>query len=98
VAYPVAVGVTAADHVIPLAPALSAYVHAWAASLVSAAVRLIPLGHTDGQRAMMQLEPAVAQTIVAGMAGDLTRLSSVAILSDIAAMKHETQHTRLFRS
>jgi urease accessory protein len=98
IAYPVAVGAAAGDHGIALLPALEAYVHAFTANLVSAGVRLIPLGHTDGQRVLMQLEPAVAQTVADGVAGDLTQLCSVALLADLAAMKHETQETRLFRS
>ena len=51
VAYPVAVGVAAAGHGIALEPALHAYLHAVTANLISAGVRLIPLGQTDGQRA-----------------------------------------------
>jgi len=97
-AYPVAVGVAAADHGIALGPALNFYVHAVAANLVSAGMRLIPLGHTDGQRVLMQLEPAVTQAVADGVSGDLTQLSSMAVMADIAAMKHETQYTRLFRS
>ena len=48
VSYPVAVAAAAADHGIALTPALGAYLHAFTANLVSAGVRLIPLGHTDG--------------------------------------------------
>jgi urease accessory protein len=98
IAYPVAVAAAAADHGIALEPALEAYVHAFAANLVSAGVRLIPLGHTDGQRVLMQLEPAVADTAAMGLAGDLSQLSNIALMAEIAAMKHETQYTRLFRS
>lgn len=96
--YPLAVGISAADHGIPLKSALEAYVHAFAANMVSAGMRLIPLGHTEGQRALMQLEPAVMQTVAAGLTGDLTQLSSVTLAAEIASMKHETQYTRLFRS
>src|SRR5439155_1663155 len=52
VALPVAVGVASAGHGIALAPALRAYLQAFAANLVSAGVRLIPLGQTDGQRVL----------------------------------------------
>ena len=98
VAFPVAVGVAAVDHQIALSPALHAYVHAFTANLVSAAVRLIPLGHTDGQRALMQSEAAVAAAVEAGESGDLSLLSSATILSDMASMLHEIQNARLFRS
>ena len=98
ISYPVAVGVTAADHGVTLTAALAAYVHAFTANLVSAGVRLIPLGHTDGQRVLMQLESVVAETVARGLSGTLSQLSNVAIMAEIAAMKHETQYTRLFRS
>jgi urease accessory protein len=98
IAYPVAVATAAADHAVALAPALEAYIHAFTANLVSAGVRLIPLGHTDGQRVLMQLEAAVSDVVAQGLAGNLSQLSNVAIMAEIAAMKHETQYTRLFRS
>lgn len=97
-AYPVAVAWAAAGHGVPLAPALHAYVHAVAANLISAGVRLIPLGQTDGQRVLAALEDAAAQTATAAQAADLAALGGCAFLSDVAAMRHETQYTRLFRS
>jgi urease accessory protein len=56
------------------------------------------LGHTDGQRVLMQLEAPVAVAVAQGLAGNLSQFSNVAIMAEIAAMKHETQYTRLFRS
>jgi len=97
-AYPVAVAIAAADHDIPCEPALSAYIHAFAANIVSAGVRLIPLGHSDGQRAMIDVEPMVAHAALEGLSHPISDLGGAAILSDIASMKHETQYTRLFRS
>ena len=98
IAYPVAVGIAAADHGIALKPALEAYVHGFAANLISAGVRLIPLGHSDGQRVTMMLEGAVAAAVADAEDGDLSRMTSSTIMADIASMKHETQYTRLFRS
>jgi urease accessory protein len=98
VCYPVAVGVAAADHGIALAPTLRAYTHAFAANLISAGVRLVPLGHSDGQRVLAALEPAAEAAAKAGESGNLDELSSTLILADMAAMRHETQYTRLFRS
>lgn len=97
-AYPVAVAWAAAGHGLPLEAALHAYVHAAAANLISAGVRLIPLGQTDGQRVLAALEDAVAGTAEAARAADLSALGGCAFLSDVAAMRHETQYTRLFRS
>jgi urease accessory protein len=97
-AYPVAVAVTAAGHGIPLAPALHAYLHAAAANLISAGVRLIPLGQTDGQRVLAALEPVVAGAAQRAMAAPLDDIGGAAFRADLAAMRHETQYTRLFRS
>ena len=98
ISYPVAVAVAVADHRIALAPALRAYLHAFAANLVSAGVRLVPLGHSDGQRVMQSLEAPVGEAAAQAEAADLSALSSITIMADIASMNHETQYTRLFRS
>lgn len=79
-------------------PALLAYLHGFAANLVSAGVRLVPLGQTDGQRVTAALGPVVA---AAGQAAETTgrdALATSAPLLDILSMRHETQYTRLFRS
>jgi len=98
VALPVAVGVASAGHSIALAPALQAYLHAVTANLVSAGVRLIPLGQTDGQRVLAALEPVVASTAQRARTTALDDVGGAAFRADIAGMRHETQHTRLFRS
>jgi urease accessory protein len=98
IAYPIAVAVTAAGHGVPLAPALHAYLHAAAANLISAGVRLVPLGQTDGQRVLAGLEPAIAATAARAVAAPLDRIGGAAFRADLAAMRHETQYTRLFRS
>lgn len=59
VALPVAIAITAAAHGVPLVAALPCALHAMVASMVSAGVRLIPLGQTDGQRTIAALEPEV---------------------------------------
>jgi urease accessory protein len=97
-AYPVAVASAVAGHGVPLAEALNAYLHAFAANLISAGVRLIPLGQTDGQRVLARLESTVIQTSADAMVAALAQVGGAAFLSDIASMRHETQYTRLFRS
>lgn len=97
-AYPVVVGVAAAGHGLPLISSLHAYLHGFAANLVSAGVRLIPLGQSDGQRVTAALEPAITQTVEVALQASLEDLGGAAVLADLAAMKHETQYTRLFRS
>ncbi len=98
VAYPVAVAVAAAAHGVRLPALLDAFLVAFAGNLVSAAVRLGPVGQTDGQRIIARLVPALRETAQMAASGTLDDLGSAALRSDIAAMRHETQYSRLFRS
>lgn len=98
VAYPVAVATAAAGHGVALEPALGAYLQAVAANWVSAGVRLIPLGQTDGQRVLAALEPSIASTAQRALVASLDDLGSSAFRADLASARHETQYTRLFRS
>ena len=93
-----AVGAAAAAHDMPLQPVLLAYLQAFAANLVSAGVRLVPLGQTDGQKATAALEPVVTRLATAAPDADLDELGTSAPFVDWCSMKHETQYTRLFRS
>ncbi len=97
-AYPVAVAATCVGHGIALVPALHAFLHGVASNLVSAGVRLIPLGQTDGQRVLAALEAAIAQTARRALATAFDDIGSATLRADIAGMRHETQYTRLFRS
>ena len=98
VPYPIAVGVAAAGCRVALMPALTAYLHALAANLVSAGLRLIPLGQSDGVRIVAALEaPILAQADWAANSS-LDDLGGFSMIADIASMRHETQYTRLFRS
>ncbi len=98
VAYAVAVGVAGADHAIPLGALLEAHLTAFVANLVSAAVRAVPLGQTDGQRVIRALTGVVAETAGEARAAAPDDVGGAALRADIASMKHETQYTRLFRS
>ncbi len=98
IAYPAAVAAACAGHAIPLAPALQAFLTALVCNWISAGMRLIPLGHTDGQRLIVALAPAVATTAEAALAATLDDIGSAAFRADLASIKHETQYTRLFRS
>ena len=83
---------------LAFAPSLAGYLHALAANLISAGVRLIPLGQTDGQRVLAALEPVVAATAQRALATPLDEVGSAAFRADLASLRHETQYTRLFRS
>jgi urease accessory protein len=98
IAYPVAVGACAAAHGLPLEPTVQAFAQAFAANLVSAGVRLIPLGQTDGLRVLARLEPLVPPLVRRALGASLDDVGGACAMTDIASMRHETQYTRLFRS
>lgn len=98
VAYPVAAGIAAARHGVPLADALTAFMHAFAANLVQAAQRLVPLGQRDGVSAMAALQPVILQAGARASLATLDDLGSNTLMSEIMAMKHEVQYSRVFRS
>ncbi|HEY7607944.1 MAG TPA: urease accessory protein UreF [Alphaproteobacteria bacterium] len=96
-ALPIAVALLCAG-AVPLPETLGAYLHAAMANLVSAGVRLVPLGQTDGQRSIAALEGAVTDTVGRALATALDDLATAAPMVDWTSMRHETQYTRLFRS
>src|ERR1700733_7946448 len=98
IVYPAAVGLVSAAHAIPLAPTLHAFLHAVTSNWISAGARLVPLGQTDSQRVLAQLEPDVAATAKRALSASLDDLGSATFRADLASMRHETQYTRLFRS
>lgn len=98
VAYPVAFGALARACCVPEDPAAFGFLHAFAANLVSASVRLIPLGQTAGLRTLASLEPVVAAVADGTRAAGLNEVGGACFRSDIASMRHETQYTRLFRT
>ena len=98
VTYPVALGLVAASHEIPLAQTVSAFALSFVSNLVSALVRLGPLGQTDGQRVIAAMLPLIGTVSDEATKATLDDLGSCAFRSDIASMRHETQYTRLFRS
>ncbi len=93
----VVLGVRAARQGIPLGLALCAFLQSYAANLVHAGIRLIPLGQTDGQLAIAGLEDAVLATGLEAITATIDDLGS-AFMVDLASTAHETQYTRLFRS
>lgn len=94
--YAVAVGTATAAHAIPAAPALTAMLSGFVANVVSAGVRAIPIGQSEGLRVIAGLGATIDR--VAASAATLDDLGGAALRADIASMQHETQYTRLFRS
>lgn len=98
VAYPVAVAIAAAAHDVPLAATIEAFCLAVVQNLISASIRLNAIGQTDGQRAIAALLPMTQELARNAQCASLDDLGGATFRSDIAALRHETQYTRLFRS
>lgn len=96
--YCIAVGAVAGAHAVPLADALAAYLQAFCANLVQAAIRLSVTGQSGAIATIAALEPRVLAVAARGARSTLDGLGSASILSDIMAMNHETQYSRLFRT
>ena len=94
----VVIGACSASQGIPVKIALPAFLQSYVGNLVTAAVRLIPLGQTAGQLAVAELERAVLTASARSEEGTLEDLGSAAFVLDLVSMAHETQYTRLFRS
>jgi urease accessory protein len=96
--YAVAFGAAAAVAGIEPRQAVVAYLHAFCSNLISAALRLMPIGQSDGLACLARLSrslPALADTL------ELTPFDDIgasALMVDLFSMRHETQYTRLFRS
>ncbi len=98
ISYPVAVGALAGWHHIDEDGTVIAYLQAFVSNLISAAVRLVPLGQSDGVQVLASLEPVILAVAEDTSTASLEDIGSCAFRADLAAMRHETQYTRLFRS
>ena len=96
--YPVAAGHAAQLAGLPQVLTAQFYLQAFAANLATVAMRLVPIGQTDGQTVIRDLTPLCRRIAAETAEGDMDALSSTVFLPDIAAMKHETQATRIFRT
>jgi urease accessory protein len=98
IAHSVALAVACALHEVPIEPGVQSLLHGTTANLVSAGLRLVPLGQTDGQIAMARLAPVVARTAARALHTDIDDLGTAAPGLEFCSIFHESQYTRLFRS
>ena len=96
--YCIAIGALAGRSGIAEDDAALAFLHGFAANLISAAIRLVPLGQSAGLAVLAALEQDLLGIADATRAASLDDLGTACFRADIAAMRHETQYTRLFRS
>ncbi len=97
-AYPVALGIAARP--LGLEPDLVSrlFLQAQVSAIVSASIRLVPIGQAAGQGIIAALAEDVARTAAEASGAELADLGGAALGSDLAAIRHETLEVRLFRS
>ncbi|MEJ1931915.1 urease accessory protein UreF [Nostoc sp. NIES-2111] len=96
--YAIAFGIAAAHWQIDISAALLGYLHSWATNLITAGVKLIPLGQTAGQELLLQLQPLISHTAIEIISLKDEEIACCSWGLSLASMQHETQYTRLFRS
>ncbi len=96
--YAIAFGIAIAHWQISIQAALLGYLHSWASNLITAGVKLIPLGQTAGQHLLLDLQPLLITAALEILALEDDQLACCSWGLSLASMQHETQYTRLFRS
>lgn len=77
---------------------LLAYAWGWLENLVLAAVKIVPLGQTQGQQILQRLVTRIPGLVQLALATDDDAIGASSPALAIASSAHETQYTRLFRS
>ncbi len=96
--YPVALGAAAVQEGLPLKSTQQLYLQAFMSNLVTAGQRLLAVGQLEGQAILRRLTLKCPEVANETRDGDLSKLASVAFLTEIASMQHENQYTRIFRT
>ena len=96
--YAIAFAIACAHWDINIQACLLAYLHSWANNLITAGIKLIPLGQTAGQELLLGLQPLLITTVGEILTMEDDDLGCCSWGLSLASMQHETQYTRLFRS
>lgn len=96
--YPVALAIAVSLWEIDEQQAVLGYLHSWISNLVNAGIKLIPLGQTQGQQIVYQLQPEIKAITAELMTRNDHHAYACTWGLSLASMNHETQYTRLFRS
>ncbi|EFA69967.1 urease accessory protein UreF [Cylindrospermopsis raciborskii] len=96
--YAIAFGIGCGHWQIDARVGLLVYLHSWASNLITAGIKLIPLGQTSGQELLWELQGLLDITVEEILSLEDDHLSCCSWGLSLASMQHETQYTRLFRS
>lgn len=95
---PVAIGRACTPLGLPPGEIIALMLHGMALNLTLAAVRFVPLGQSDGQQVIAGLAPLILRVAKRAAVSDEGDLGGCAYGADLAAMRHETMETRIFRT
>ena len=97
-ALPIALALAAKNENIDQNLVVPAYLHSFCSNLISVAMRLIPIGQTDGQKTLRELSPLILDSVKSVAKSDIDDLGSNCFLSDVSAMQHEYLPSRVFKT
>ena len=83
---------------IDIEEAANGLIWAWLDNQIAAAIKLVPLGQTDGQRVMSEMLPEIPEIVKTGLAVKDEDIGAALPMIAILSAQHETQYSRLFRS
>tara|TARA_B100000073_G_scaffold344115_1_gene350277 strand:- start:549 stop:1193 length:645 start_codon:yes stop_codon:yes gene_type:complete len=95
---PIALALAAKNESIDQNLVVPAYLHSFCSNLISVAMRLIPIGQTDGQKTLRELSSLISDSVRAVAKSDKDDLGSACFLSDVSAMQHEYLQPRVFKT
>lgn len=95
---PVAVALAAKNQSIEQDLILPAYLQAFCSNFISVAIRLIPIGQTEGQRIMFELSSTISDLVQSASESEIDDLNSACFFSDVSAMEHEHLQPRIFKT
>ena len=98
ITYPSVVGVAGGIFEVEKKLLLHSYLHAFTSNILSAALRIMPIGQTEIQKIIFQMKGNVEEMTNKSLGLSLSDLGSSVFISDWASSKHQNQYTRLFRS
>jgi len=93
-----AVALYCAQENIPLEQSLTGYAYSWIESIVTAGIKLVPLGQTDGQKLLFNSTAEILHAVEIAQSVDDDGIGYTSPAVAIASSQHETQYSRLFRS
>ncbi|BCP54811.1 urease accessory protein UreF [Kaistia sp. 32K] len=96
--YPAAFAIAAHHWEVSPAAALKGLMWTIVEGQVAAAMRLVRLGHTAGQRILIAATPVIERSVATARTLDDDEIGNVSVAMAMASAWHETQYSRLFRS